>query len=1123
MLRSLLFPSLKRFFIIFSISLFYFHNSIASDYYWIGNGGNWNDLSHWATTSGGTTLHTQLPGATDDVFFDANSFTISGQAVNFNQPSMTAHHINCTGVLNNPSWDGAFPNVLQIYGSLTLVSDMTMNFTGQVEFLSTTSGQTITSAGKNFAGIVFYSTSGEWTLLDSLNCTGWLQLAAGSFNTNHKTVNAETFYSSGSLTRELNMGASVFNLSGTQACGGTATGFTLNSGTSVINCTNTNAQISAIGTFYDVNFTNITGTGTISGGNYHDVVFAGNGNINGQSSIHNANFNGDGSITQCTINDLNFTEGHNYYIGGITVNGNLHAIGSCLKLISIRPFANYNTGYITFANPIHLSYVDLRNIIPGGAGPFTIDHSLPYCCNVGWTYVNTPANMYWIGNGGNWNDPSHWSYISGGPSAGCFPFQDDNVFFDANSFSLPGQTVTIDSNSYCRDMDWTGVNNTPALLIPSQIRLSIFGSVNLHVSMNVNNAGWMQICSKTPGKTVTTHGQVLGFVIFGGWGGAGEWTLQDTFTTNNLLQHNGGILNTNNQTINAESFQISNGTLNMGSSVFNISGSIGSWEIITNSSIHINSGTSVINFTNDTASIRNNSLFATTGYTLFDVNFMGTGAGYIGGYPLNFHNVVFNGDAFLRHTTAQSCTFNDVAFHKNGEIKSRNIFHDINFTAGYTYKFESGQTQTITNRWNLPGNCSDSITIQTTTPGTFASIIKVADSVQGNYLKVRDIHVGGGATFKAYNSIDEGGNAGWNFTSTPPVLGNPGPITGSTAVCEGSTGIAFHLSPVQGAFSYQWTVPAGATIVSGQGDTLIFVDFGTASSGNIQVQASNGCNFSNNASNFPVTILPGLTPAVNLTSSQGTLVCPAAIVSFNASVSGIGNGVVNYEFKKNGVTVQSNDSPVYTSSIENGDIISCFISVSGPLCYVSTTAVSNDIIMQISTNAEVVNVNAGGDVSIVPGQTIQLNANADNGTYLWSPATGLNSASILNPIASPTVTTEYTLTVTTSSGCSASDKLIVDVNAIIPDCEIETQNAFTPNGDGINDRWIVYKGNCIYYPDVTVFNRYGNLVYQSKHYQNNWEGNYKGKPLPDGTYYAVIMYTINGKIIVKKTDVSILR
>jgi hypothetical protein len=53
----------------------------AADYYWVGGSGNWSDLSHWATTSGGTTRNTQIPTANDRVFFDALSFNGAGQTV----------------------------------------------------------------------------------------------------------------------------------------------------------------------------------------------------------------------------------------------------------------------------------------------------------------------------------------------------------------------------------------------------------------------------------------------------------------------------------------------------------------------------------------------------------------------------------------------------------------------------------------------------------------------------------------------------------------------------------------------------------------------------------------------------------------------------------------------------------------------------------------------------------------------------------------------------------------------------------------------------------------------------------------------------------------------------------
>jgi gliding motility-associated-like protein len=1134
---SLLF--LKRSFIILSIGLFFFYNSTALNYYWIGNGGNWSSISHWATTSGGTTLHTQLPTATDDVFFDVNSFSLPGQAVNLNQPNNIAHHINWSGVLNDPSWNGIFPNTLKIYGSLTLVPNMFMNFTGQIHFSSTTVGQTITTAGKSFSAFLFNGAGGEWTFLDSFNCTGLLNLFAGTLNTNDQVINASGVYSGlyfgSSLLRTLNCGASVFNLSGGQPWSGLASNLTLNCGSSIINCSSTNVQFSAIGTYNDVNFTNAAGTATINGGSFHDVDFAGKATINGPANFHNVTFHKDGTtgpysqdIYRCTFNDLNFTEGHTYRLGVLTVNGNLHAVGSCLKLISIRPVGNSNTSYITFANPVHLSYVDLRSTLPIGAGPFIIDHSLPFCCNGGWTYQNTAANMYWIGNGGNWNDPNHWSYTSGGSPAGCFPFQDNNVFFDANSFSQPSQSVTIDSAAYCMDMDWTGITNSPTLELPAQKGIHIFGSLTLNPAMNVNqvdglNPSWLYLDARTPGETVTTHGRQLGNIGFGGWGDGGEWTLQDSLTTNDRLYLFNGTLNTNNQVINAETVSLWGGTLNMTASVFNVSGKYAAWSIWTSPAIHINCGTSVINMTYDTAFVSNSSLSASTAYTLYDVNFLGTKQGGIGGYALSCHNVVFNGDGFISQSyTSNPCTYNDVTFHKDGYIGTINTFHDINFTKGYTYQFESGRTQTITNRWNIAGTCTGNITIQSTTPGTFASINKATGLVNGNYLKIKDVHATGSATFNAYNSIDQGGNTGWNFTS-PPALGNPGPVSGSSTVCVGASGIIFHLSPVPGAFSYLWTVPPGAIILSGQGDTLIVVDFGNSSSGNIQVQSFDGCNLSSSTSSLPITVLPRLTPTVSLSATPGTFVCPATVVSFIASVAGTGNSLVNYEFKINGAIVQSSNLPVFTSAITDGDVVNCVISVSGSSCYTATTAISNDIIMHTSPNAQPVNVNAGSNVSISLGQTVQLSASSDNGTYLWSPATGLSSVNILNPLASPTATTQYTLTITTTAGCSASDDILVEVKGPVPDCNIKPLNAFTPNGDGINDKWIVFSGNCIKYPAVIVYNRYGNPVYQSQHYQNDWEGTYKGKQLPDGTYYAVITYTVNGSTIVKKTDISILR
>lgn len=86
------------FLFIFSVSSF---KANASNYYWIGGSGNWDDLNHWATTSGGSILYTQIPTALDDVYFDAHSFSAPGQLVNLNPLTILVHSMNWSGVTNN--------------------------------------------------------------------------------------------------------------------------------------------------------------------------------------------------------------------------------------------------------------------------------------------------------------------------------------------------------------------------------------------------------------------------------------------------------------------------------------------------------------------------------------------------------------------------------------------------------------------------------------------------------------------------------------------------------------------------------------------------------------------------------------------------------------------------------------------------------------------------------------------------------------------------------------------------------------------------------------------------------------------------------------------------------------
>jgi gliding motility-associated-like protein len=167
-------------------------------------------------------------------------------------------------------------------------------------------------------------------------------------------------------------------------------------------------------------------------------------------------------------------------------------------------------------------------------------------------------------------------------------------------------------------------------------------------------------------------------------------------------------------------------------------------------------------------------------------------------------------------------------------------------------------------------------------------------------------------------------------------------------------------------------------------------------------------------------------------------------------------------------------------------------------------------------------IDAGPDKTIVAGDQVMLDGLAINPVSIaWTPASSLSNANILNPVAKPLTTTTYVLTVKNSDNCTSIDNATVTV---LPYC-IKAMEAFTPNGDAINDRWLVTAGNsCTSRIYVDVFNRYGNLIYRNENYQNDWDGTWHGKPVADGTYYYVITYLlINGKSVMLKGNVTILR
>lgn len=163
--------------------------------------------------------------------------------------------------------------------------------------------------------------------------------------------------------------------------------------------------------------------------------------------------------------------------------------------------------------------------------------------------------------------------------------------------------------------------------------------------------------------------------------------------------------------------------------------------------------------------------------------------------------------------------------------------------------------------------------------------------------------------------------------------------------------------------------------------------------------------------------------------------------------------------------------------------------------------------------------------SIVVGQTAALPGPQGSGwIYSWSPATSLSCTTCPTPVCSSTVDITYVETITDVMGCfSVQSNYTVHIE---PLSSVDVPSAFTPNGDGIND--IVYVAGwgikkLIYFK---IFNRWGELVFETDDLSIGWDGTYKGVPQNTETYVyevSVEPYIDNNKPVFKKGALKLLR
>lgn len=151
-------------------------------------------------------------------------------------------------------------------------------------------------------------------------------------------------------------------------------------------------------------------------------------------------------------------------------------------------------------------------------------------------------------------------------------------------------------------------------------------------------------------------------------------------------------------------------------------------------------------------------------------------------------------------------------------------------------------------------------------------------------------------------------------------------------------------------------------------------------------------------------------------------------------------------------------------------------------------------------------INAGPDKFFRLGSSVTIDASINNPLnydFVWTPSTYLNLSTILNPVASPDRKMTYTVIATDkSTHCSNSDSVVVKPISIV-----QIPNAFTPNNDGLNDQFRILGTELVSQFNLKIFNRYGQIIFETSDKNQGWDGKLKGNALPSGGYVYILTYS----------------
>ncbi|MBP6334605.1 MAG: gliding motility-associated C-terminal domain-containing protein [Bacteroidia bacterium] len=331
----------------------------------------------------------------------------------------------------------------------------------------------------------------------------------------------------------------------------------------------------------------------------------------------------------------------------------------------------------------------------------------------------------------------------------------------------------------------------------------------------------------------------------------------------------------------------------------------------------------------------------------------------------------------------------------------------------------------------------------------------------------------------------------------------------TTQMCERSC-VNFSDSSTGGATSWQWIFPGGIPATSTDPNPIGI------------------CYF--NPGSYDVTLIVGNSFGFDTLTIPGFMtidVCPLPVADFNTFTQNIcSNRCVDF-------FDLSTETPIAwswyfpgaspdTSSLQNPTNICYDTDGFYDVRLIVTNQYGSDTLLQYSyiSVESVPGAFVSPDTSMYFGSTYQLNAGGGS-AYTWSPVTGLDTFHTPSPIANPLVTTTYTVSITDSStGCTATRQVTI---TILHDNKYFIPNTFSPNGDGRND-YLYLRGNNLYGVRFTIYDRWGEKVFETTDPTIGWDGRYKGKELDPAVFTYVVTVNYDDKKTLTETgNITLVR